>query len=551
MPLENMTDMLAKALAGKYAVGAFNILDYNSTKAVVRAAEEMDSPVIIQTSAKTVVFWGTSAIIGWVRELAESSPVPIALHLDHCKDLELIRQCVETGWTSVMIDTSARPFEENLALSRQVVEMARPRGITVEAELGAIVGVEDDIHVKEQDAHLADPEQVVKFCAEVKPDCFAPAVGTAHGVYKGEPRIAYDRIKEISARTGIPLALHGGTGLSDEVFRKCISLGCAKVNISTRLKYAFIDGFVAYHTKNNTEYNPLKVIEAQFEELKRGIIDKIKLFGGSRCQKEGYVPAAIEAKGGPRGTQISSAPPRQAGLKAVIFDCDGVLADTERDGHRVAFNRAFVEKGLDIAWDVELYGELLKIAGGKERMRHYFDTSGWPAEVDDRDTFIKELHRLKTDFYMKIIESGELPLRPGVARLVDEAFAEKIALAVCSTSNERAVNLVVERLLGPKRKSHFAAVLAGDVVSKKKPDPEIYNLARQQLHLDCGQCIVIEDSRNGLLAAKAAGMYCVVTTNGYTEDEDFAQADLVVPELGDPPNVKVTIKILKDIVEER
>ena len=117
MPLENMTDMLAKASAGKYAVGAFNILDYNSTKAVVGAAEETDSPVIIQTSAKTVVFWGTTAIIGWVRELAESSPVPIVLHLDHCKDLELIRRCIEAGWTSAMIDASAKPFEENLVLS--------------------------------------------------------------------------------------------------------------------------------------------------------------------------------------------------------------------------------------------------------------------------------------------------------------------------------------------------------------------------------------------------------------------------------------------------
>jgi len=287
MPLENMTNMLANALAGKYAVGAFNILDYNSTKAVVRAAEETDSCVIIQTSAKTVIFWGTSAIMTWVTELVESSPVPIALHLDHCKDLELIGQCIEAGWTSVMIDASARPFEENLALSRKVVEMARPRGVTVEAELGAIVGVEDGIHVKEQDAHLADPEQAIKFCTEVEPDCFAPAVGTAHGVYKGEVKIAYGRIEEISARTGVPLALHGGTGLSDEAFRKCISLGCAKVNISTQLKYAFIDGFVAYHTENNTEYNPLKVIEAQFEQLKRGIIEKIKLFGGRQGEQEG------------------------------------------------------------------------------------------------------------------------------------------------------------------------------------------------------------------------------------------------------------------------
>jgi ketose-bisphosphate aldolase len=281
MPLENMKAMLSKAAGKGYAVGAFNILDYNSTKAVVQAAEEANAPVIIQTSAKTVIFWGCSAIISWVKELVGSSKVPIALHLDHCKDLHLIAECIEAGWSSVMIDASSKPFEENLALSRKVVEMARPEDVTVEAELGAIVGVEDDIHVREQDAHLADPEQAIRFCAEIKPDCFAPAIGTAHGVYKGEPRIAYDRLEEIAANTAVPIALHGGTGLADEVFRKCISLGCAKVNISTQLKYAFIDGFVAYHNAHNAEYNPLKVIDAQFNELKAGIVEKISLFGSA------------------------------------------------------------------------------------------------------------------------------------------------------------------------------------------------------------------------------------------------------------------------------
>jgi ketose-bisphosphate aldolase len=281
MPLENMKTMLGKASGEGYAVGAFNILDYNSTKAVVQAAEQTNAPVIIQTSAKTVIFWGTSAIISWIKQLAGPSSVPIALHLDHCKDLDLIRECIESGWTSVMIDASSKPFEENIALSLQVIQMARPKDITVEAELGAIVGVEDDIHVKEQEAHLADIEQSIQFCRQVKPDCFAPAIGTAHGVYKGVPKIAYDRLEEIAAKTAIPIALHGGTGLSEEVFKKCISLGCAKVNISTQLKYAFIDGFVAYHNANNTQYNPLKVIEAQFNQLKAGIIDNIKLFGSA------------------------------------------------------------------------------------------------------------------------------------------------------------------------------------------------------------------------------------------------------------------------------
>lgn len=281
MPLENMNAMLSKASEAGYAVGAFNILDYNSTRAVVQAAEDTNAPVIIQTSAKTVLFWGCSAIISWVRELAGQSKAPIALHLDHCKDLQLIADCIDAGWTSVMIDASSKPFEENLALSKQVVEMARPKDVTVEAELGAIVGVEDDIHVKEQDAHLANPEQAIEFCAQVGPDCFAPAIGTAHGVYKGVPEIAYGLLEEIAGKTTPPIALHGGTGLADDVFKKCISLGCAKVNISTQLKYAFIDGFVAYHNTHDTEYNPLKVIDAQFDELKAGIVENISLFGSA------------------------------------------------------------------------------------------------------------------------------------------------------------------------------------------------------------------------------------------------------------------------------
>lgn len=235
-------------------------------------------------------------------------------------------------------------------------------------------------------------------------------------------------------------------------------------------------------------------------------------------------------------------------LKAVLFDCDGVLVDTERDGHRVAFNRAFAEKGLDAEWDVDLYGELLKVAGGKERMRHYFNEHGWPEGVEDRDAFILEMHKLKTGLFMEIVDAGELPLRPGVARLVDEILADGLKIAVCSTSNEKAVTLVAERMLGMERRTRFAAILAGDVVKNKKPDPEIYNLARERLGVDAPECVVIEDSRNGLLAARGAGMACLVTKSSYTEREDFREAGAVVPELGDPPNVRVTLETLKSLV---
>jgi ketose-bisphosphate aldolase len=281
MAVVNMREMLHQASRGSFAVGAFNILDYNSMRAVVDAALECSAPVIIQTSVKTVLFWGYEPIVQWYRQLAGAVSVPVAIHLDHCKDLDVIRNCIDHGWTSVMIDASSKPFEENLALTQKVVEMAGPKDVTVEAEMGAIVGVEDDIHVKQQEAHLADVEEAERFCAQVSLDCFAPAIGTAHGIYKGEPKIAFDRLQEIAQRTGLPMALHGGTGLSDQVFRRCISLGCAKVNISTQLKYAHIDGFVDYYRSNDKEYNPLKNMAAQYERLKEGIIKNIQLFGSA------------------------------------------------------------------------------------------------------------------------------------------------------------------------------------------------------------------------------------------------------------------------------
>jgi len=228
-------------------------------------------------------------------------------------------------------------------------------------------------------------------------------------------------------------------------------------------------------------------------------------------------------------------------MKALIFDCDGVLVDTEKDGHRVAFNVTFREFGLEDDWDVPYYGELLQIAGGKERMRHHFETKGWPAAAGaDHDAFIASLHARKTAVFTDLIATGRLPLRPGVRRLVDEAIAADIRLGVCTTSNPKAIDGVLD-LLGPQRKAKFEFVLAGDVVSRKKPDPEIYNLAKQALGLPVEECVVIEDSRNGLLAALGAGLPVLITTSTYTVDEDFSGAIGVVPELGDEPDVNITL----------
>ena len=240
-------------------------------------------------------------------------------------------------------------------------------------------------------------------------------------------------------------------------------------------------------------------------------------------------------------------------LKAIIFDCDGVLVDTERDGHRVGFNRAFRQFGIDAEWDVPLYGKLLHVAGGKERMRAYFDEYGWPedkaAEFGGRDELILALHKAKTEITAGLVSEGALPLRPGVSRIVDDAIAAGVTLGVCTTSNPKFIDAVLD-LFGPERKAKFAFVHAGDCVARKKPDPEIYELAKISLKLPVEQCVVIEDSRNGLLAAKGAGLPCLITTSTYTVDEDFSEADRVVPELGDAPNINVTLADLGELAAE-
>lgn len=278
MALVSMKNMLKKAQAGKYAVGAFNIVDENSAAAVINAAEELKAPVIIQTSVKTVKLYGAGPIAAWTRALAESSRVPIALHLDHCKEMDVLSECVKSGWTDVMFDGSSLPFEENLAKTKEAVSIARPKGVGVEGELGAIVGVEDDIHIKEQDLHLADPEQSEEFVKETGIDIFAPAIGTAHGVYKGEPKIAFDLLGEIAKRTGVPIAIHGGTGLSREVFGRCIPLGGAKVNVSTQIKHVYRDSYAEYFADNPDDYEPVRIIKYVREQMTETIKEFIKIF---------------------------------------------------------------------------------------------------------------------------------------------------------------------------------------------------------------------------------------------------------------------------------
>ena len=225
-------------------------------------------------------------------------------------------------------------------------------------------------------------------------------------------------------------------------------------------------------------------------------------------------------------------------MPALIFDCDGVLADTERDGHRPAFNQTFAEAGIPVEWSEEDYADKLRIGGGKERMaslltEEFVAANGLPADAEGQKELLAGWHRRKTEIYKEMVRAGRLPGRPGVARIVDEALQAGWSLAVASTSAEESVRAVLEHVVGPDKAADFE-VFAGDVVAAKKPDPAIYVLALERMGVDADQAIVVEDSRNGLLAAVGAGLRCLVTVSGYTAEEDMSEALLVVTSLGDP-----------------
>ncbi len=240
-------------------------------------------------------------------------------------------------------------------------------------------------------------------------------------------------------------------------------------------------------------------------------------------------------------------------MTALIFDCDGVLADTERYGHLPAFNQTFAEFGLPVHWSEEDYAMGLRIGGGKERMASlltpaFVAEAGLPTDPEGQAAEIAKWHGRKTELYVEMVRAGALPARPGIARIVAEASAAGWQLAVCSTSAEASVRAILENAVGAEAAAEFL-VLAGDVVPRKKPAPDIYLLALERLGVAPAECIAIEDSRNGLLAAVAAGLTTVVTVNGYTQDEDFSEAALVVSSLGDPESEP--IEVLADRADVR
>ncbi|MGD8506383.1 MAG: class II fructose-1,6-bisphosphate aldolase [Candidatus Bathyarchaeota archaeon] len=301
--LSTNREILASAAAEKYAVGAFNICNLESLQAVVTAAKEENSPVIVAVTPSAIEYAGLSHLAKMVEETSQLVPTPMSLHLDHGKDLETIAKCLDAGFTSIMVDGSHLNFEENIALARDVIGLAHPKGVAVEAELGRLAGVEE-VAVEEKDAVLTDPEAAKEFVERTNVDALAVAIGTSHGAYKfrGEPKLDFKRLTEIKGELDVPLVLHGASevpawiiekatrygaqlvgarGMPDESIKQAIRLGIAKINIDTDLRLAFTATIREILATSPAQFDPRKILGPAREAMKKVAKSKMRLFGSS------------------------------------------------------------------------------------------------------------------------------------------------------------------------------------------------------------------------------------------------------------------------------
>jgi fructose-bisphosphate aldolase, class II len=284
MPLVSMTEMLNKAKNEGYAVGQFNLNNLEFTQAILQAAEEEKSPVILGVSEGAGRYMGGfKTVVAMVKALMEeyNITVPVAIHLDHGSSFESCAKAIHAGFTSVMIDGSHLPLEENIALTKKVVELAHIHGVSVEAELGRIGGQEDDLVVEDAEAAYAVPSECERLVRETGVDCFAPALGSVHGPYKGEPKLGFDRMKEIMELTSVPLVLHGGTGIPTKDIQKAISLGTAKINVNTENQMASAKVVRQVLAEKPDLYDPRKYLGPARDAIKETVKGKMREFGSS------------------------------------------------------------------------------------------------------------------------------------------------------------------------------------------------------------------------------------------------------------------------------
>ena len=277
MPFATSEKMLRDAQAGHYAVGAFNAENMEMVQAIIAAAEEMKAPVMIQTTTSTLKYASPELFAAMVRAEAENASVPVCVHLDHGESYELAVRCMNAGYTSVMIDGSKLPFEENIAVTKKVVDAARAGGIPVEAELGTVGGKEDDTAAK--GCAYTEPEQAREFAERTGVSSLAVAIGTAHGFYKSSPVLDVERLSRIAACADIPLVLHGASGLTDEQVRECVKRGICKVNIATELRNAYSRAVAAYYAEDPGVVDPKKYGKAARAAVMELVMTKIRVCG--------------------------------------------------------------------------------------------------------------------------------------------------------------------------------------------------------------------------------------------------------------------------------
>ena len=276
MALVSSRQLLLDAQKGGYAVGAFNVENVEMVQAVVAAAEQLQAPVILQTTPSTLKYADPALYYANAAAAAQKASVPVAIHLDHGSSFALAMKALRAGYTSIMIDGSHSPLEENIAISKAVADACHAADVPVEAELGKVGGKEDDLDGGEGDPYT-DPQDAVRFVAETGVDFLAVAIGTAHGVYKGIPKLDVERLSQIRAVVDIPLVLHGTSGVPDETVRECIRRGICKVNYATDLRIAFTEGVKEVFRETPDVYDPKKYSARGREKVKAYVMDKIKV----------------------------------------------------------------------------------------------------------------------------------------------------------------------------------------------------------------------------------------------------------------------------------
>ena len=279
MEIISTKEILMYAKKNKYAVPAFNIHNLETMQAVVDGAYRMRSPLILATTPGTVNYADMDYIVAMANVAAKKHSIPIALHLDHCTDIDFIKKCIIAGYKSVMIDGSLKSYDENIHITKEVVEFAHGYGVTVEAELGVVGGQEDERIIKEEETMLTDPKMALDFVAKTNIDSLAIAIGTAHGVYKLEPKLDFPRLKKVNEIVDIPLVLHGGSGVPSESIKKAIQYGISKVNIATELKLPFSDAIKEYFHNNPKANDPRHYLKPGKEVIVKIVMEKIKICG--------------------------------------------------------------------------------------------------------------------------------------------------------------------------------------------------------------------------------------------------------------------------------